>query len=120
MYILHKYLIQQITKHFCIIMAMVIGIYTIVDFFERIDNFMEAGAPLSAAVQFLLFKIPFIIAQILPVGILLSILITLGLMSKKNEFNLDLIIDRYFELNQKILLELEKQIEECLKPKEDE
>ena len=41
-------------------------------------------------------------------------------MSKKNAFNLDLIIDRYFELNPKILLALEKQIEECLKPKEDE
>ena len=41
-------------------------------------------------------------------------------MSEKYVFNIDLIIDRYFELNPKILLALEKQIEECLKPKEDE
>ena len=40
-------------------------------------------------------------------------------MSEKYVFNIDLIIDRYFELNPKILLALEKQIEECLKPKEE-
>ncbi|MDX9786801.1 MAG: LPS export ABC transporter permease LptG [Desulfobacterales bacterium] len=85
MNILHKYLIREIVKYFSMIMVMVVCVYMIVDFFERVDNFMEAGAPLAATFRFLAFKIPFIIAQILPVGVLLSILITLGLMNKKNE-----------------------------------
>lgn len=66
-------------------MTTIVGIYLVVDFFERIDNFMDAGASLSTALQFFLYKTPFIVTQILPVGILLSILVTLGLMSKHNE-----------------------------------
>jgi lipopolysaccharide export system permease protein len=85
MYILHKYLIREILKHFGTIMIAVVGIYLMVDFFEKIDNFMDAGASLTTALQFILFKTPFVVAQILPVGILLSTLITLGLMNKYNE-----------------------------------
>jgi lipopolysaccharide export system permease protein len=72
-------------KHFGTTMAAVVGIYIVVDFFEKLNNFMEAGASLSAPLQFILFKTPFIVAQVLPVGIFLSVLITLGLMSKHNE-----------------------------------
>lgn len=85
MYILHKYLIREMLKHFGTIMATVVGIYLVVDFFERIDNFMEAGADPASVITYFIYKIPFITAQILPVGILLSILVTLGLMSKHNE-----------------------------------
>lgn len=85
MYILHKYLIRELLKHFGTTMATVVGIYLVVDFFEKLNNFMEAGASLSTAFQFILFKTPFVIAQTLPVGIFLSVLITLGLMNKHNE-----------------------------------
>lgn len=85
MYILHKYLLREITKYFGMITLMVVCVYTIVDFFERVDNFMEAGAPLSSTFRYLAYKIPFIIAQILPVGVLLAVLVTVGLMNKKNE-----------------------------------
>jgi hypothetical protein len=33
-------------------LAMVVGIYVAVDFFERIDDFMEANLPLSKALIF--------------------------------------------------------------------
>ena len=46
---------------------------------------MEAGIPASRCVVLLLYKLPFIVVQIGPVGFLLSILIALGLMSKHNE-----------------------------------
>jgi lipopolysaccharide export system permease protein len=85
MLILHRYLIREIVKQFMTILVTVVSIYLVVDFFEKIDTFMEAGAPMSALISFLFYKIPFIIAQIVPVGTLLSILITLGLMNKKNE-----------------------------------
>jgi lipopolysaccharide export system permease protein len=85
MYILHKYLIREISRHFLLIMGIVIAIYTIVDFFERIDNFMEANASLLSALAFMMFRIPFIAAQMLPAVLLLSVLVTLGLMSKRNE-----------------------------------
>jgi len=66
-------------------MAMVVGIYMIVDFFERIDDFMEANLPLSKALTFFFFKTPFVVAQILPVCILLAVLVVFGLMTRHNE-----------------------------------
>lgn len=85
MSIIHKYLTGEIFKYLFFILAVVISIYVAVDFFEKIDNFMEAGLPLSRLLAFLVFKIPFIIAQIIPVCILLSVIVVFGLMNKNNE-----------------------------------
>jgi len=85
MSIIYKYLTAQILKYFGIVMTFVIGVYLAVDFFEKIDDFMEAGLPLSKVFVFFLFKIPFIVAQIIPVCILLAVLIVFGLMTRNNE-----------------------------------
>jgi len=85
MSILYRYITREIFRYFGIIVTMVIGIYLAVDFIEKIDDFMEAQLPLSKAVGFFLYKSPFIIAQIAPVGILLAVLVVFGLMNKNNE-----------------------------------
>jgi len=85
MSIISRYLTREIIKLFVIILALVIGIYVIVDFFEKIDDFMEKGIPATRAFVLLVFKAPFIIAQILPVSVLLAVLVTFGLMNKNNE-----------------------------------
>jgi len=83
--IIYKYLTREIFRYFAIILAMVVSIYVIVDFFEKVDNFMEAGLSLSKTFSYLILKLPFIIAQIIPVSILLAVLIVFGLMAKNNE-----------------------------------
>jgi lipopolysaccharide export system permease protein len=85
MSIISKYLTREIFKYFGIILVTVICIFLAVDFFEKIDNFIEAGLPFSKAISFFQFRIPFIIAQIAPVCILLAVLIVFGLMNKNNE-----------------------------------
>jgi len=85
MTIIAKYLTKEISKYIGIVLGMVVGIYVAVDFFEKIDDFIEAGLPLSKAFVFFIFKTPFIIAQIFPVCVLLSVLIVLGLMNRNNE-----------------------------------
>ena len=85
MSIIGKYLTYEILKFFCIILLTVIGIYLAVDFFEKIDNFLEAGLPLSKVLTFFQLRIPFIVAQITPVSILLAVLIVFGLMNKNYE-----------------------------------
>jgi lipopolysaccharide export system permease protein len=72
-------------KHFGIVLAAAIGIYVSVDFFENVDKFVNAGLPAPRIIEFFQLKLPLIIAQITPVGILLAILITFGLMNKHNE-----------------------------------
>jgi lipopolysaccharide export system permease protein len=85
MSIIGKYLTTEILKFFGIILLTVIGIYLAVDFFEKVDNFLEAGLPLSKVLTFFQLRIPFIVAQIAPVGILLAVLIVFGLMNKNYE-----------------------------------
>jgi lipopolysaccharide export system permease protein len=85
MSIISKYLITEICRYVLLVLTVVVAIYVAVDFFERIDNFIESGVPFPRAVVYFTFKIPFIIAQILPVCVLLSVLIVFGLMAKNNE-----------------------------------
>ncbi|MGD9975650.1 MAG: LPS export ABC transporter permease LptG [Desulfatirhabdiaceae bacterium] len=85
MTLLDRYLTREILKYFSLVLALVVGVYLVVDFFERIDNFMEVGVPFSRAVTYFIHKIPFIVSQILPVGVLLAILICFGIMIKHNE-----------------------------------
>ncbi len=85
MSIINKYLTKEIIKLFGFILIMVVGIYIIVDFLEKIDDFLEAGLSFSKAFTFFVYKTPFIVAQIAPVGILLAVLIVFGLMNRNNE-----------------------------------
>ncbi len=85
MSLIDRYVIREILKFFCLILIAIVGIFLAVDFFEKFDDFMDAGLPFSRAMLFFWLRIPFIISQIAPVGILLSILIVFGLMGKHNE-----------------------------------
>lgn len=80
--ILYHYLIRQIIKFFGILLTAVISIYLAVDFFEKIDDFLEKSVPVSTAFLYFMLKIPYMIAQLIPVCILLSVLVVFGLMKK--------------------------------------
>ncbi len=85
MSLIAKYLTREIFKYFVILLLMVVGIYLLVDFFERIDDFMEAGLSFFKAIVFFQLRIPFIISQIAPIGVFLAVIIVFGLMNKHNE-----------------------------------
>jgi lipopolysaccharide export system permease protein len=80
-----RYLTKEILKHFAVVLMAAVGIYLSVDFFENVDKFINAGLPVSRILLFFQLKLPLITAQIVPVGILLAVLITFGLMNKNNE-----------------------------------
>lgn len=85
MKILYRYVTKEILLYLLIVLSAVLTIYLTVDFVEKIDNFLEAGVPAVRCIIYLLFKLPFIIVQVAPVGFLLSILVAFGLMSKNRE-----------------------------------
>ena len=85
MSIIYRYISREIIKMFFLILAAVTMIYLSVDFFEKVDNFMEADVPLTRLASYFLLKLPLVISQISPVCILLTVLITFGLMNKHNE-----------------------------------
>ena len=86
MSLLYRYIFSQFTKNLAMVLGALITIYLLVDFFEKIDNFIEAGHPATLAVKYLLLKIPLIIDQIMPVCLLLAGVITLGVMAQSREF----------------------------------
>ena len=85
MTILDRYLIKEILKCFVVVLIIVLVLYVIVEFFNKADNFMEAGLSISRLIRYLQLKLPQIIVEITPIGILLAVLIALGLMNKHNE-----------------------------------
>lgn len=67
-----------------IVLAFVI-MYLIVDFFERLDILLKNHAAPLAAVRYFAFKVPLILTQVMPPAVLAALLISQGLLSRRNE-----------------------------------
>ncbi len=80
-----RYILKEFAKTFCLVVVSLAAIYLIVDFFERIRMFASNRATPSQICAYFVFSIPMILSQMLPVGVLLSSLITFGLFSKHSE-----------------------------------
>ena len=86
MHLLDKYLFQQFFKNFFLILCALISIYFLIDFFERIDNFMDADKPMGIVIKYFLLKIPAMADMIFPVCLLLAGVITLGILTHNQEY----------------------------------
>lgn len=85
MTLLFRYLTRN---NACILLptlAVGVGLYLLTDLFERLDNFIEAGVPLSVVLTYFAVKTPLVVSQILPVIFLLSTVIQLCLMARSRE-----------------------------------
>lgn len=85
MNLLNRYLLQQFVKYFLTVNSGFVAIYLLVDFFEKYDDFVNAGKPLKMAMEYFLLTIPFIVDQLGPVFILLAGVISLGILNHSNE-----------------------------------
>jgi lipopolysaccharide export system permease protein len=83
--VINRYITAEIIKFFLILMLILLVIYLAVDFFENIEDFLEENIPPVKIASFFLYKLPFVIAQMLPLCVLLSVIIVLGVMSRNNE-----------------------------------
>ena len=86
MTLLKRYVLAQFIKIYLLTASGLIGIFLIVDFFERIDEFLAKDAPMIDLVSYYIFKIPFIAFYMAPQGVLLATVITLASLAKNNEF----------------------------------
>ncbi len=85
MYLLTRYLLAQFVKYFITLNVGFAALYLLIDFFEKFDEFAEAGKSMTMVVKFFMLNIPFVVDQLSPVLILLSGVITLGIMNNNNE-----------------------------------
>lgn len=85
MKILDRYIVKEYLALFIFILAGVISIYVIIDFFGKIRMFMSNSAtPLQMAAHFF-YMVPMIISQTTPAIVLLATLLTFGNMSRHHE-----------------------------------
>ena len=85
MQLLTRYLLAQFVRHFLTLNIGFVSLYLLIDFFEKFDNFMDAGKPMSLILSFFLLNIPYVVDQLSPVLVLLSGVITLGILNNNNE-----------------------------------
>ncbi len=86
MKILSKYLAKEFTKLLVLCQIIFVFIYLIIDFVQKIDNFVHAQVSAGIILSFLIYKIPLMFTQMLPIATLISVIIMFSLLAKRNEF----------------------------------
>lgn len=83
--IVDRYLLREFLLYLLLGLISFIGIYVIVDLFEKIDTFVDYKAAAADIIDYYLNNIPLITVQVLPVAMLLGAVLALGQLRKFNE-----------------------------------
>jgi lipopolysaccharide export system permease protein len=83
--VISRYLVRQFLALFIPITAAFVLLYIVIDLFDRLDILLRHGASVGASARYFLFKIPLMLTQIIPPAVIVSTLLTLGLLSRRNE-----------------------------------
>jgi len=85
MRIIARYLWKEFFKLLLLCQVFFVFLYLVIDFIQKIDNFMEAEADGYAVLQFLMYKTPLIAVQMAPVAALISVIVMFSIMKKNHE-----------------------------------
>ena len=80
-----RYILREFLKTLFLSLGAFLVIYLVVDILQGMAMIMEHRPALSLVAKLYALKIPKIVSQVTPVAVLLSTLITLGLLSKNSE-----------------------------------
>ncbi len=83
--LLVRYILREYLKIFLLCLSILILVYLAIDFFEKIGRFIQQGAAYPLIARYFGLRIPRILSDVTPIAILLSTLITLGILSRHNE-----------------------------------
>ncbi len=83
--ILDRHVLREFALHLLLGLSVFIGIYLIVDLFEKIDTFVDYHASTAAILTYYLNSLPVIFVQVLPIGMLLAGVLAFGQMRRFNE-----------------------------------
>lgn len=85
MTLINRYLLSTFIRIAGLSLAAFVGIYLLVDFFEKVDDFLEHQAAAALYFSYFACKTPLIVSQVLPLAVLMGIFLTLGSFTKSNE-----------------------------------
>ena len=85
MRLLDRYIGRECLKLLCLCVVVFLWAYVVVDLFDKLSQFLEAGAEPTLIVRYYFLSLPSFLLQVLPVAVLLSSLLTLGGLARNNE-----------------------------------
>lgn len=83
--IINRLLLREFFRYFLMVLALVICVYLMIDFVEKIDEFIESGLTGTRIAYFALLQLPSIIVLIMPAGVMLAVIFVYGFMNKYRE-----------------------------------
>jgi len=79
------YLLRRFFLYFALLMAAFIFLFEAFTFFELLDNIATNRIPFFIVMEYFVYLTPYLLYQLSPLGALVAILVTIGVMSKNNE-----------------------------------
>ena len=80
-----RYVLREFLLLLALSLIAFVAIFAIVDLFEKIQDFIDGNATAWMIARYYLYKIPYVVVNVLPVALLMSTFLTLGQMSRFNE-----------------------------------
>jgi LPS export ABC transporter permease LptF/LPS export ABC transporter permease LptG len=83
--IIDLYLLRRFFYYFLLIMVAFLFLFEIFTFFELAEDIRRHNVPFMVVLDYFRFLIPYSVYQFTPLGALVAVLVTLGILSKNNE-----------------------------------
>jgi len=83
--LLTRYTLLTFRRFFLLALAAFSGLYLLIEFFDKIDNFTKYHATFAQYLLYFSCKLPLIITQVIPLAVLLGVFLTVGEFSRHNE-----------------------------------
>lgn len=83
--IIDRYIIASFLKIVGVSLLCTTALYLIVDFFDRIDSVLKAGAPVWSAIRYFLYKLPVLMSRVFGFAVLFSTFFSIGMLSRTQE-----------------------------------
>ena len=83
--IIDLYVLRRFVYFFVLIMVAFLFLFEIFTFFELAEDIRRHNVPFDVVINYFRYLIPYSVYQFTPLGALVSVLVTLGILSKNNE-----------------------------------
>lgn len=85
MSILSRYIVQTFLRFLVVILAIMVSLYGLIEFIEKVDDFIEHGAGVVAYLKYPIYNLPLMLSMTLPLAILLGAFATIASLSRSGQ-----------------------------------
>ncbi len=83
--LLDRYILRLYATHFFLVLAAVVSLFFLAEFMDLIDDVQQNHVKGIVVARYYVFHILFIVYQMIPMAVLVTPLVTFGLLSRNNE-----------------------------------